>query len=244
MLILVAISILIVVIAAGPASAAKFGTLLALIPGYWLALANGNDFATFGVALAALIALATSAYANRWFVLIFLLIGVVALSQARLPFLALPAIVFMDTKKHAGWLGPAAQIVALTVWLAFLLFGTESFTTEGPMHVISKAHAQISPEVFMGILAAGTFGLFAVARIISIPDAFIRTEVYVGTVLIGMSVLDLAAKIGTRHSLAEALTYWEGASWLTGAACLAAIDLATRGNRRRRTLATTQEQMH
>lgn len=240
MLALMAIAMGCVVIAAGRRDAASFAALLVLIPGYWLALANGNDFATFGMVLAAMIALSTSDLAARPFVQWIIVVGVVGLSQARLPFLILPAIIFMDAKKWPRSLGPVAQMVTFAVWSAFLLINPSSFVTEGPMHVLAKAQVLVSPWLFIAAQAAFALGLFVIGRFVAIPNVFVRTELYVCFVLIGMSLLDLVEKTYRLPSLAEALTRWEGASWLTGVACLSAFGVAMR---RRRTLGPIDERV-
>jgi hypothetical protein len=234
MLTLIVLSIAAVGLIAGLDRALRFSILLGLIPGTWLALANGNDFATFGVVLGASIVVITSPRVEDPFVGVLLMLVVVAVSQARLPFLVLPAVLLSQNKGKSWWFGLAAQIASVVLWLSFFWHNQNSFLSEGPMYLLVKAqlyvsataHLWVTPGLFLAILTLGAIGLFILARFVPVFSTATCAQVFLIAVCGGMGIVDLIAKIIASPGVVEALTYWEGTSWLTGVGCLAACNMS------------------
>jgi hypothetical protein len=209
----------------GSSQVARFVALLAFVPNFWLGLANGNDFPTFAVILALTTVLAASAYLERALVFGCVAVLAVAVSHARLPFLLLPVALFMGTAERLRWMALGVQLVAIVIWFCFYGYSPESFVQDGPMHVVGKfagtssALPLISMAIVMIAAIAGTFVSRWLLGWISNSTALL---LYLAAILIPTSVLNLMEKMAQKPSFLEALTYWEGTSWLAGLACFAA----------------------
>ena len=154
------VSLLAVRWALGWSSTASLLTLLGLSPGLWLAAANGTDFLSFGIAVAALIAVASRLEKRRW--VFILLAGLVA--QFRMPTLLVPAFFTRQTGRLAAL---TATGFALCCQVGFLYWNASSFIADGPLHILFKltnAHLISSNrllaalEITLPILAAATRG--------------------------------------------------------------------------------------
>jgi hypothetical protein len=220
--ILLSASILAIVRFAGLERGLRFVTLLALLPGCWLALANGSDLVAFGVILSAIEAFAATSYFENARMFRTAALILLALSQARLPFLPLPAVVLSHAKGMHWWFALITNLVSIGIWYAFYCYYPISFVSEGPMHVLHKFHLGIAPQAIIFALAASSIGILLQARLSQTGGIPALALIYLSAVLIPISLLDLISKLISRNSIAEALAYWEGPAWITGLACLAA----------------------
>lgn len=84
-------SLIVMVLIGGWRRTSRFLVLLALIPSFWLSLADRVDFPTFSVVLAALSGLVESPWFGNWIVCFLTTSLAVAVSHFRLPYLVLPS---------------------------------------------------------------------------------------------------------------------------------------------------------
>ena len=205
---------------------AKFIVLLAITPGFWLSFANGNDFATFGVMVVAVSALATTNRpVQRWVAAA----GSVALAQFRLPFALLPAVIPIDGPR-AGQRGrysrPLAAIacaVSLGMYGAFQWWQPDLMLSDGPLHVLEKSVNLVGfPGGRIAVIVAFVFLTAIVAAISLRFHENYSALVYVTLTLVPLSAASLVSTIRAQHGVIDVLGHWEGVSWLTAVAAVAA----------------------
>lgn len=213
---------------------AKFIVLLAITPGFWLSFANGNDFATFGVMVVAVSALATTNRpVQRWVAAA----GAVALAQFRLPFALLPAVIPLDGPR-AGQRGrysrPLAAIacaVSLGMYGVFQWWQPDLMLSDGPFHVLEKSVNLVGlPGGRIAVIVAFVFLTAIVAAISLRFHENYSALAYVTLTLVPLSAASLVSTIRAQHGVIDVLGHWEGVSWLTAVAAVAA-GIVARTNR-------------
>ncbi|MDF3339039.1 hypothetical protein P3H80_16500 [Mycolicibacterium septicum] len=205
---------------------AKFIVLLAITPGFWLSFANGNDFVTFGVMVVAVSALArTNRPVQRWVAAA----GAVVLAQFRLPFALLPAVIPLDGPR-AGQRGrysrPLAAIacaVSLGTYGVFQWWQPDLMLTDGPFHVLEKSVNLVGfPGGRIAVIVAFVILTAIVAAISLRFHENYSALAYVTLTLVPLSAASLVSTIRAQHGVIDVLGHWEGVSWLTAVAAVAA----------------------
>ena len=195
----------------GREAAANFVVLLALTPGFWLSYANGNDFVTFGV-----IVVAVSVLTNRW----LSGLGALVLSQFRLPFVLLPAVLRTRRWKPLAALTSAVSVV---IYVGFLWWSPGLMMTDGPLHVLDKSTNLLGLPG--GRVTATVVFVVATVVVTAIALRFsarYSALVYLILTLAPLAVASLATTIHEQHGVIDILGHWEGVSWLTAIAAVSA----------------------
>lgn len=213
---------------------AKFIVLLAITPGFWLSFANGNDFVTFGVMVVAVSALATTNRpVQRWVAAA----GAVVLAQFRLPFALLPAVIPLDGPRAAQrgrYSRPLAAIacaVSLGMYGIFQWWQPDLMLSDGPFHVLEKSvHLVGFPGGRIAVIVAFVFLTAIVAAISLRFHENYSALAYVTLTLVPLSAASLVSTIRAQHGVIDVLGHWEGVSWLTAVAAVAA-GIVARNNR-------------
>lgn len=219
-------AVVVVYLVYGFKSAANFVVLLAITPGFWLAYANGNDFATFGVCVAAVSALAAAnGRIRRWLGAA----GAVALSQFRLPFVLLPAAIPLDAARSGRYGRFAGPLTALACLVSIGLYGTfawwrpELMLSDGPFHVLEKSMNLVGfPGGRITVIVAFMILTVAIATLARRFHPRYSALAYITLTLVPLSVASLITTIQTQRGVIEVLGHWEGVSWLTAVVAVAA----------------------
>lgn len=195
-------------------------SLFFLCAGFWLALANGTDFLSFGICIAAItMILETADHEMPW--LLFLSSLVV---QFRFPVVFLP--MFMRRHDRQRW-GIIATLIAVTCFLGFLIWRPHDMIADGPLFLLHK----MTP--FLGGPALGK-ALFAIAALLCggfVLALWLRRYlsgawavfIYM-LMLFGVpALLDLIVKLLRGPSIPAAIGSWEGGMWLVACLPLAAL---------------------
>ncbi|MBA0048192.1 hypothetical protein [Mycobacteroides sp. LB1] len=219
-------AVVVVYLVHGFKSAANFVVLLAITPGFWLAYANGNDFVTFGVCVAAVSALATAnGRMQRWLAAV----GAIALSQFRLPFVLLPAAIPLDTPRLREYRSFTRPLAAFACLMSIGLYGVfawwrpELMLSEGPFHVLEKSMTLVGfPGGRIAVIVAFMILTVVIATIARRFHARYSALAYITLTLVPLSVASLINTIQTQRSVIDVLGHWEGVSWLTAVVAVAA----------------------
>lgn len=206
--------------AVGWSSASALLSLIALSPGLWLAAANGSDFLTFGIAIAALYLASEKTGAIRFVEVIVLAL----VSQFRFPTLLVPAFL----RKQIGRAGVIwGSALALGCQLIFLFWNAKSFIDDGPLHLfykltnssaLSAKPLVVSAEVILPLIVA----IVAVVVFEEHTPWRWNLLVFLCGVFCLPSVLDLVTKYHLYGTVSRALEFWEGGVWICGCLPLAA----------------------
>ncbi|HEY7089042.1 MAG TPA: hypothetical protein VH518_13190 [Tepidisphaeraceae bacterium] len=207
-------------------TAAKFVVLLAITPGFWLSFANGNDFVTFGVLLVAVSALAaTNQPIQRWAAAV----GAVVLAQFRLPFVLLPAAIPLDgpgagqRSRYSRPVAAIACLVSLGIYGAFQWWKPDLMLSDGPFHVLEKSVNLVGfPGNRIAVIVAFMILTAVVAAISLRFHERYSALAYVTLTLVPLSLAGLVSTIQAQHGVIDVLGHWEGVSWLTAVAAVAA----------------------
>jgi capsular polysaccharide biosynthesis protein len=222
-LVLLAGSLLTVGYVYGRVAVWKILLLLALTPVTWLSLINGSDILTFGLCTAAL--MAATASKNR-VLRRFAIPASVLIAHFRLPFLCLPAAVFLrrnEAKRFSGIPVAAATTAAsVALWSLFYIIDPARFGDSGPNHVIRKFG-------WMFDIHLSQFVPFIVLIVASIALAIFcsRFEMTTGVIVFYTAILIPVALVNVYQMTHRPNTQWEGAFWLESLICLTAFALAT-----------------
>jgi len=215
------------VLSAGLTETKRFVTLVALVPGFWLSLVDGNDFGTFAVILVVLVAAVQSYGANAAIIALSTVIAVLV-SQFRLPFLLLPLVILFGIGGKVR-LSLIATVLSIAIWFIFYWIEPVRFVTEGPMHIVGKLSGLMHIQVLFGLMMAGiavgmvlVYGVAAKFRLVD------SVMIYVAAIVLPASALDFVGKYQSLGGFTDALQFWEGEAWLTAVACVAAWGLAHR----------------
>ncbi|MCZ4560886.1 hypothetical protein O4160_08525 [Rhodococcus sp. IEGM 1401] len=204
----------------------RFMVLLALTPGFWLSLANGNDFLTFGFALAALIALTLS---DSKFAVWILVPATIVVSQFRFPFLTLGLPIFFrrGSRGSSMLLAAISASISLIWWFGYMIWDSRSFTYDGPMHVYFKLNRMVGGNfdmaVFVGIFVVASVVVAYVATSFGFPGSLL---VYCGIFVVPLSALNIVEVWRAHPNLLDTIQFWEGTSWMTAMVCLAGFLVA------------------
>ena len=208
-------------------------TLLGLTAGTWLSAADGNDFLPFGLLLAAVYAvLARSPRPNFTPLTPLARLGLalllICLAQFRIPTIFLPLFFIRP-------LGLATAIrtflVAVACQTAFLLWDTQRFVTQGPMHVgiklfrtgIGQSRALVSAEFLIPVILGALVVVLLIRRF---EDLLWPILAYLAFLFVLPAFQNLYIHLQVRPHLVDALGYWEGGNWIIGLLPLAALHLA------------------
>nr|WP_314145164.1 hypothetical protein [uncultured Rhodococcus sp.] len=226
MSLLIGLCLLVIGKTVGLATLNRFMVLLALTPGFWLSLANGNDFLTFGFALAALIALSLS---DNKVALWILVPATIVVSQFRFPFLTLGLPMFFR-RGHRGsslLLAAISAATSLIWWFGYMVWDSRSFTYDGPMHVYFKLNRMVGGNfdmaVFVGIFVVASVIVAYVATSFGFPGSLL---VYCGIFVVPLSALNVVEVWRAHPGLLDTIQFWEGTSWMTAMVCLAGFLVA------------------
>lgn len=219
-------AVVVVYLVHGFKSAANFVVLLAITPGFWLAYANGNDFVTFGVCVAAVSALAT---VNGRMQRGLAAVGAVVLSQFRLPFVLLPAAIPLDAprsredRRLAGPLTAFACLMSIGLYGVFAWWRPDLMVSDGPFHVLEKSMNLVGfPGGRVAVIVAFMILTVVIATIARRFPARYSALAYITLTLVPLSVASLITTIQTQRSVIDILGHWEGVSWLTAVVAVAA----------------------
>jgi len=204
--------------------------LLALCPGVWQCAANGSDFLTFGIVIAAFLLLTTRSRLNRP-----LLVAIAALIfQFRAPIPAMAGFLRRSAGRGAAIF---AGLLAIFTQLAFLVWNPLDYIRDGPLHVIHKALG-ISPpigrvgEAIVLVTAALIAGLCLCLWIGKLAGTLEGSLGYLVLIFAIPAITDIFSKFREYSALIPALGNWEGGPWMTAclplAAVLIAVDLSSK----------------
>ncbi len=229
-----AIALAALVWALGWESASGLFTLVALSPGLWLSAANGTDFLTFGISVAALFAVARRlGHSHKVLenalglgtVLLVLLLSLVA--QFRAPTLLIPAFFTRQIGRAAAiW----ATALALLMQVAFLLWNPSSYIADGPLHILYKLTSShlLSSQRMVGSLEA-TLPILVIALLVIVWQSRSRFDwsllLYLSMIFFVPAVLDLIKKVHLYGAPMRVLEFWEGGMWISACLPLAALML-------------------
>jgi hypothetical protein len=208
-------------------SAANFVVLLAITPGFWLSYANGNDFVTFGVIVVAVSVLTTaSGRTPRWLAVV----GAVALSQFRLPFVLLPAAIPLDSpgahesgRRHPRPRAVCACLASIGLYGVFFAWRPDLMVRDGPFHLLEKSTNLVGfPGSRIAVFVVFMISTAIIAAIALRFHARYSALAYVTMSLVPLSVASLITTVRTHHGVIDILGHWEGVSWLTAVAAIAA----------------------
>jgi hypothetical protein len=208
--------------------AMRLTLLLACVPGFWLALADGNDLGVFAILTSAIVAISGNRMIvdNNFILAVVTLLSAMA-AQARLPFLLLPIAVLSEGERKVQIAGYVGFFLSLAIWIAFYEYNRASFTTDGPADVVDKLLHSLGGVTKLGF----AIGAGIAAILVLIASRFMRPRaivlVYLIFVLLPISALNLVEKVHQNGGLLAGLERWEGTSWVTGVACYAAYLLAS-----------------
>ena len=216
------ISLLTIFLAAGWDTTASLLTLLGLSPGLWLTAANGTDFLSFGIAVAALTAAASRVQKKK--LLFILAVGLVA--QFRLPTLLLPVFFTRQIGRFAAIL---STVFALGCQVAFLYWNAGSFIADGPLHILFKltnAHLLSTDRSLAAVEI--TLPILCAALVVSYLETLLKLRysllLYLSALFFLPAILDLARKVQLYRTPLKTLAFWEGSMWIS--ACLPLVALA------------------
>lgn len=202
-------------------------TLLGLSGGTWLAAANGCDFLTFGLALAACCAALTSSRLRTSLPARILAVVLLALFvQFRAVTTILPALFRRQLGRTAAF---ATWLVATAMQIAFLLWNTPAFISEGPLHIAQKLLRTVVLSPHPATAALEFFALSAIGfAALTLLDRFLPTAqsllVYLSLVFALPAFQNLLLRYNQQHgSLLRALEFWEGGVWIEALVPLAAL---------------------
>lgn len=226
MALLLAAASVVLVRMVGRATVYSFMTLLALTPGFWLSLANGNDFLTFGFWVVALIALAGST--SRWVQWSLIPLSVVT-AHFRFPFLALGYPLMSGvgrTRRRSMLLASTSVAASLALWFGFMAWNSGSYLSDGPMHVLTKFSRMVGFALPMGLFVAMFVLVSVVVGALASRFVFPHSVLVFNTlVVVPLAALNFREVSAQRSSLYETLAYWEGTSWMTALTVIAAFVL-------------------
>ncbi|WP_454791935.1 hypothetical protein [Mycolicibacterium lutetiense] len=219
-------AVVVVHLVQGFGSAANFVVLLAITPGFWLSYANGNDFVTFGVIIVAVSALAT---ANRRTLRWLAAAGAIVLAQFRLPFALLPAAIPLDAPRASthGWirrpLAVIACLVSIGLYGVFEWWKPDLMLSDGPFHLLEKSVNLVGfPGGRIAVIVAFMILTAIIAAISLRFHEHYSALAYITLTLVPLSIASLATAIRAQHGVIDVLGHWEGVSWLTAVAAVAA----------------------
>ena len=207
----------------GWSSTSALFSLIALSPGLWLAAANGSDFLTFGIAIAALYVASERTVAFRFVKVILLAL----VSQFRFPTMLAPAFL----RKQIGRAGVIwASVLALGCQSIFLFWNTKGFINDGPLHLLHKLTNSSALSMNPLVVSAEVILPLAVAIVaVVVFEEHTRWRwnllVFLGGVFFLPAILDLVAKYHLYGTVPRALEFWEGGVWICGCLPLAAAML-------------------
>ncbi len=203
-----------------------FAALLALAPGVWLGAANGSDFVTFGVVLAAIVAAASVPGKSQ----------IVATLAAVLAFqFRPPAILLAGFLRQPLGRGRAVTLglAAILLQLAFALVDPPDFNRFGPFFLWRKVVSTGGPVdhpllLALAITAGLILGLLATLQLGRYVSPLAGSLGFLALLLVPMAMLNLLRYIQEFGLNRQALGLWEGGVWLTACLPLAALAVAMR----------------
>ena len=204
-------------------------TLLGLSAGTWLSAADGNDFLPFGLLLATVYVVLAQRDRLKLGPLALGCISLVliCLAQFRVPTIFLPLFFLRP-------LGLAAAVrtflLAVACQTAFLLWDTQRFVTQGPMHVgmklfrtgIGQSRALVSAEFLIPVILGALCVVLLTQRVRNTAWLLLA---YLGLLFVLPAIQNLYIHLHGKGDLVGALGFWEGGNWIIGLLPLAAIQL-------------------
>lgn len=209
--------------------------LLGLSGGTWLSAANGCDFLTFGIALAAIYTVlaisplntsSPTAQRDSTPARIAAVLLLALFVQFRAVTITLPALFRRQIGRTAAVI---SWLLATAVQIAFLLWNAPAFIDEGPLHIAQKLlrTTVLSPRPgtatleFVLLSAAGFAALTLLDRFLPTLQSLL---VYLLLVFGLPAFQNLLLRYNQQHgSLLRAFEFWEGGVWVEAMVPLAAL---------------------
>ena len=209
---------------AGERVALMLLAMITLCPGVWLSAANGADFLSFGIVLAAIVVVATQGTQSATQALLFNVVAVLVY-QFRTPIVVMPGLL----RKRLHWARSAGiALLAITMQIAFFLWDPFDYVVSGPMHLIRKAFGSTifldKPHLLIVVVVASTLCLLAVT--LWIGRMAEPTPASLGFLMLFLGIpafINLAQRLHQQLPLRDRLGSWEGGPWLSACIPLAAL---------------------
>jgi hypothetical protein len=206
-------------------------TLIALSPGTWLTAANGCDFLTFGIALAAFCVAfqpEETGVVSRlpWgSAIAALALGVIA--QFRVPTVVIPGFFTRQIGRAAAF---SAWIIATGVQVGFMVWNAHLYVVDGPLHVGLKlmrtAVVSDRPWIAIAEMVAGSAIGFVAVTILAERTRLKQPLLWFLWLLFLLpAIQNFILRFQQHGTLFGALEFWEGGMWTEACVPLAALGL-------------------